>query len=125
VFQSPNVLAYTQVQLAVMSLLTIGVYAMIHDFRTIVEYGLFHNFNFGAFLTVLNSAIGGLIVAGVLKYADSILKGYATAISVIMTGLLSMFLFGTQLHTVYFLGIANVVVAVLLYNGKDLDKFLC
>eukprot|EP00980_Cylindrotheca_fusiformis_P025562 scaffold14082_cov135-Cylindrotheca_fusiformis.AAC.1 len=115
-------LAYTQVQLAAMSLLTIGVYAMIHDFQTIVQYGLFYQFNFGAFLTVLNSAIGGLIVAGVLKYADSILKGYATAISVIMTGMLSMFLFGTELHTVYFMGIINVVIAVLLYNGKDLEK---
>lgn len=81
-------LAYTQVQLASMSLVTIGIYAVFKDFHAIVEYGLFHNFNFGALLTVLNSAIGGLIVAGVLKYADSILKGYATAISVIVTGVM-------------------------------------
>lgn len=60
-------LAYTQVQLASMSLLTIGIYACIMDFRPIIEYGLFHNFNGGAFLTVFNSAIGGLIVAAVLK----------------------------------------------------------
>jgi UDP-sugar transporter A1/2/3 len=108
-----------------MSLVTIGVYACLMDFRQIVDYGLFHNFNGGACLTVLNSALGGLIVAGVLKYADSVLKGYATAISVIMTGVLSMVLFGTELHAVYFLGIVNVVVAVLLYNGKNLDHYLC
>jgi UDP-sugar transporter A1/2/3 len=60
-------LAYTQVQLASMSLLTIGIYAMMMDFRQIIDYGLFHNFNGGAFLTVFNSAIGGLIVAAVLK----------------------------------------------------------
>lgn len=118
-------LAYTQVQLASMSLLTIGVYACIMDFKQIVEYGLFYNFNVGAVLTVLNSAIGGLIVAGVLKYADSVLKGYATAISVIGTGLMSMILFGTQLHAVYFMGIANVVIAVLLYNGKNFDQYVC
>ena len=118
-------LAYTQVQLASMSLLTIGIYACIMDFRTIVDYGLFYNFSTGAFLTVLNSALGGLTVAAVLKYADSVLKGYATAISVIGTGLLSMVLFGTQLHVVYFMGIVNVVVAVLLYNGKNLDQFIC
>ncbi|KAL3933397.1 MAG: hypothetical protein SGBAC_010421 [Bacillariaceae sp.] len=117
-------LAYTQVQLAVMSLVTIGIYAIMHDFRAIISYGLFHNFNFGAFLTVLNSAVGGLIVASVLKYADSILKGYSTAVSVIVTGMLSMVLFGTELHTVYFMGIVNVVVAVLLYNGKNLDGLL-
>lgn len=118
-------LAYTQVQLAVMSLVTIGIYAIIYDFTEIISYGLFHNFNFGAFLAVLNSAIGGLIVAGVLKHADSILKGYATAVSVILTGVLSMTLFGTQLHTVYFMGIVNVAVAVLLYNGKNLDRMIC
>ncbi|KAG7341562.1 UDP-galactose transporter [Nitzschia inconspicua] len=118
-------LAYTQVQLASMSLVTIGIYACLMDFSTIMQYGLFHNFNGGAFLTVFNSAIGGLIVAGVLKYADSVLKGYATAISVIMTGLFSMMLFGTHLHAVYFMGIANVVIAVLLYNGKNLEEFVC
>jgi UDP-sugar transporter A1/2/3 len=118
-------LAYKQVQLASGGLLTIGIYACLMDFREIVDYGLFHNFNGGACLTVLNSALGGLIVAGVLKYADSVLKGYATAISVIMTGLLSMVLFGTQLQALYFLGIVNVVVAVLLYNGKNLDQYIC
>jgi UDP-sugar transporter A1/2/3 len=118
-------LAYTQVQLASMSLVTIGVYACLVDFRRIMEHGLFHNFNVGAGLTVLNSALGGLIVAAVLKYADSVLKGYATAISVIFTGLMSMVLFGTQLQVVYFMGIANVVIAVLLYNGKNLDQYLC
>ena len=71
------------------------------------------------------SALGGLIVASVLKYADSVLKGYATAMSVILTGLLSMLLFGTSLGPVYFMGIVNVVIAVLLYNGKDLDAYVC
>jgi solute carrier family 35 (UDP-sugar transporter), member A1/2/3 len=124
-YNTQYTLAYTQVQLASMSLVTIGIYACLMDLTTIMEHGLFHNFNGGAFLTVFNSAIGGLIVAGVLKYADSVLKGYATAISVIMTGLLSMMLFGTHLHAVYFLGIVNVVVAVLLYNGKNLEEFVC
>jgi len=118
-------LAYSQVQLALMSLLTIGVYAVLTDLVKIMKFGLFHNFSPAAFLSVFNSAIGGLIVAGVLKYADSVLKGYATAISVIFTGVLSMLIFGTQLGAIYFMGIANVVVAVVLYNGKDLDRFVC
>ena len=115
-------LAYTQVQLALMSLVTIGVYACLKDFRAILEHGLFHNFTTGAFLSIANSALGGLIVAAVLKYADSVLKGYATAMSVILTGVLSMLLFGTSLSAIYFMGIVNVVTAVLLYNGKDLDQ---
>lgn len=118
-------LAYTQVQLALMSLLTIGVYAIASDFTAIVRDGLFYNFTSAAFASVLMSALGGLIVASVLKYADSVLKGYATAMSVILTGLLSMVLFGTTLSVIYFMGIINVVMAVLLYNAKDLDRFVC
>ena len=63
-------------------------------------------------------------VVTVLKFADAVLKGYATAISVILTGVLSMILFGTHLNGVYFLGIGNVICSVFLYDAKDLDKFL-
>jgi len=118
-------LAYTQVQLALMSLITIGVYACINDFKQIVEYGLFYNFTMSAFASVLSSALGGLIVAAVLKYADSVLKGYATAVSVILTGVLSMLLFGSTLTLIYYMGIINVVTAVLLYNGRDMDQLVC
>ena len=75
--------------------------------------------------SIIMSALGGLIVASVLKYADSVLKGYATAMSVILTGMMSMAMFGTSLGAIYFMGIVNVVMAVLLYNGKDLDTYVC
>lgn len=118
-------LAYTQVQLAAMSIVAIAIYALLADWKAIWLDGLFHNFSPAAFLSVISSALGGLIVASVLKYADSVLKGYATAMSVILTGVLSMILFGTELNTIYFLGIVNVVTAVLLYNGQELDQLVC
>lgn len=120
-------LAYTQVQLALMSIITIGVYALAKDFRAIMEYGLFHNFSPAAVFSILSSASGGLIVAGVLKYADAILKGYATAVSVILTGVLSTVLFSTQLSVVYYMGVLNVMVAVVLYNSDTakLGQFMC
>jgi UDP-sugar transporter A1/2/3 len=138
-------LAYTQVQLALMSLLTIGVYALLKDHTVIAAHGLFYNFTGGALLSVCMSAGGGLsksfpkespfwplrggsltpschalfcyaVVAAVLKYADSVLKGYATAMSVILTGLLSMALFGTSLSTIYFMGIVN---GTCVFCGMD------
>lgn len=60
----------------------------------------------------------------VLKFADAVLKGYATAISVVLTGVLSMVLFGTELNALYFLGIGNVICAVFLYSANDLDRLL-
>jgi UDP-sugar transporter A1/2/3 len=120
-------LAYMQVQLATASLIIMGLFATIKDYQQIATQGLWHNFTWKAYMTVFNSAIGGLIVAAVLKFSDSVLKGYATACSVVMTGVLSMLLFGTELNIIYFLGIINVVIAVLLYNGnaETLDQYVC
>lgn len=56
-------LAYLQIQLALMTLGTIGIYAIVMDYSVILEHGLWHNFNGGALLTVLSSAVGGLTVA--------------------------------------------------------------
>jgi hypothetical protein len=39
------------------------------------------------------------------------------AVSVTMTGFLSVIVFGTQLSVMYAIGIINVIVALLLYNG--------
>jgi UDP-sugar transporter A1/2/3 len=118
-------LAYMQVQLASASLIIIGCWAVVKDFSKILEFGLWHNFNAPAFLSVVNSALGGLTVAAVLKFADAVLKGYATALSVVLTGILSMFLFDTKLSVFYFLGMINVIVSMLLYNNKSLYESMC
>lgn len=118
-------LAYMQCQLAVVSLFILGMYAMIMDSKKILEKGLFQNFNGLALCSCMNSAVGGLIVAGVLKYANSVLKGYATAVSVVITGVFSAQLFGTHLSVLFGMGMINVVISVLLYNLGGLDDFLC
>ena len=64
----------------------------------------------------MSSALGGLIVAAVLKYADSVLKGYATAASVILTGVLSAIFFGTVLDTHFFLAVVTVTCSISLYQ---------
>jgi len=118
-------LAYMQVQLASVSLIVMGAYGVFMDYDEIMKNGLFNNFTPTAFFNVFNSGLGGLMVAGVLKYADAVLKGYATAVSVIVTGILSKILFGTDLGILYVLGIIIVIAAVFLYNSNDLDEYMC
>ena len=36
-------------------------------------------------------ALGGLVIAAVIKYADNILKGFATSLSIILSTLISYF----------------------------------
>ena len=115
-------LAYTQIQLAMTSLVIEGAWAAMTDSANILEHGLWYGFDYKAMISVGNSAMGGLTVAAVLKFADAVLKGYATAISVLLTGVLSMVLFGTELSVEYALGMTNVLAAVFLYNAQDLEK---
>ena len=95
---------------------------MVTDWTPITTKGLWYGFDYKACIAAVNSAAGGLTVAAVLKYADAVLKGYATAISVLLTGVLSMVLFGTELSVEYALGMTNVLAAVFLYNAQDLEK---
>ena len=118
----PHGLAYMQVQLASTSLLIGGTWALMADGDAIMQRVLWDGFDWKALLAAVNSTAGGLTVAAVLKYADAVLKGYATAISVLLTGVLSMVLFGTELSVEYALGMSNVLVAVFLYNAQDLEK---
>ena len=112
-----NVLPYMQIQMALASLLIIGVFALFNDFPTIIEYGLWRGFDFKAVVAVVSSALGGLIVSAVLKYADSVLKGYATATSVIATGILSSIIFNTTLDLHFVLAVVNVTCSILLYGS--------
>jgi len=118
-------LAHMQAQLAIVSLVILGLYAFVQDFEMIMTKGFFYNYDAAAAFSSLNSAVGGLIVAAVLKHADSVLKGYATAVSVVLTGTASKMLFGTELSLFYGMGMINVIIAVLLYNSSGLDDFLC
>jgi UDP-sugar transporter A1/2/3 len=60
----------------------------------------------------------------VLKYADAVLKGYATAISVIFDWNQQHGIFWYQIEYSSLLGFGNVICAVLLYSSKDLDQLL-
>ncbi|GFH53975.1 hypothetical protein CTEN210_10451 [Chaetoceros tenuissimus] len=118
-------LAYMQAQLAIVSLVVLGLYAFTKDFKEITQNGFFHNYDIAAFCSSLNSAVGGLIVAAVLKFANSVLKGYATAVSVVLTTIASNIMFGTQMSLFFVMGSVNCCMAVLLYNASGLDDFMC
>ena len=104
------------------SLIIEGAWAAVTDSANIMEKGLWYGFDYKAAFSVLNSALGGLTVAAVLKFADAVLKGYATAISVMLTGVCSVLIFGTSLSVEYILGMVNVIASVVLYNAKNLEQ---
>ena len=59
---------------------------------------------------------GGLIVGMVVKYADNILKNFANALSVILTVLGAIPLFGQIPSAWFIVGVAIVMSSVFMYQ---------
>lgn len=80
---------------------------------------------------VLLQALGGLVVAVVIKYADNILKAFgrfskvsllnskipATSVAIVCASVASIFLFALYPRLLFILGAALVIVAVVVYGA--------
>ena len=104
------------VQLSLFSLIPAAL-PIVYDYSR-SEYGLdlFRNFGGWAWSTVFIQVFGGLITALVIKYADNILKGFATSLSIIISCLVSVALFNFPLTFTFTLGASVVLVATWMYN---------
>eukprot|EP00930_Biecheleria_cincta_P101308 TRINITY_DN92949_c0_g1_i1.p1 TRINITY_DN92949_c0_g1~~TRINITY_DN92949_c0_g1_i1.p1 ORF type:complete len:399 (+),score=73.26 TRINITY_DN92949_c0_g1_i1:67-1263(+) len=78
---------------------------------------LFRGFTWKTWMLVFNNAIGGLLVAIVLKHADNILRNFASAFATINCALASVFMFGFSLSVLFGVGSLVVIVSTLMYGG--------
>ena len=76
-----------------------------------------HGFTGWAWVIVALQAGGGLLVAAVIKYADNVLKGMATGVSVATGTFASTFLFGTSLSVQFGMGAAMILVSVYFFSN--------
>lgn len=91
---------------------------VLSDFSLIMSSGFFQGYTVLTWLVVINQALGGLLVALVVKYADNILKGFATSISIILSGIISFYLWDFQPSILFVSGTGIVISATVLYGSK-------
>ncbi|KAG8003619.1 UDP-N-acetylglucosamine transporter [Nibea albiflora] len=98
--------------------LVFGLFGMLaYDGERVKESGMFQGYNTITWTVVALQALGGLVIAAVIKYADNILKGFATSLSIILSTLISYFWLQDFDPTgVFFLGAVLVIVATFLYG---------
>ncbi|KAF7732361.1 hypothetical protein EC973_005257 [Apophysomyces ossiformis] len=112
-----NQLWIRNIQMAFFSVILGLVFVvLLQDGATIAEKGFFVNYTPLTWLVIAIQACGGLIVALVVKYADNILKGFATSISIILSSLISVWLFHFTLSGSFLFGAAFVIYATYLYG---------
>lgn len=92
---------------------------VIQDFDAVVNKGFFHGYSLITTLMILNHALSGIAVSMVMKYADNIVKVYSTSVAMLLTAVVSVFLFHFHLSLAFFLGSTVVSVSVYLHSiGK-------
>lgn len=109
------------IQMGVPSVLIGLVSVFVKDGDLVLRYGPFHNFDRVVVGVIALQAIGGLNVSVILKYADNILKGFATAFSTLASCVIEMLFFSFKPSTNFLLGAALINVAAYAYNTQPVN----
>merc|ERR1719263_689073 len=89
----------------------------INDWNQIREFGIMQGFdNVVVWLVVLLIGVGGLLVAATMKYADNIVKCFATAIAIVLDIVLSIPIFHFIPSWSFVVGAPLVIFATILYS---------
>lgn len=91
-----------------------SVISLISPSFVLTNKKIFDGISNRTYLIVLNQSIGGLLVAVVTKYADSVLKTFSTCISIVLFILITKGF--SQLNFLFKIGSFFVMSAIILYN---------
>merc|ERR1719221_677177 len=105
------------VQLGVFGTIVAAVVVFVEDCDKVKKDGLLQGYNVRTWLVIFMSALGGLLCAVMLKYAGATLGCFSTAMSIILTCVLSATLMRDFDPDVLFVcGAAMAISASLLYG---------
>jgi UDP-sugar transporter A1/2/3 len=83
------------------------------------QFRYWRGYNTLTVMLVFVHALGGLLVAVVAKYADNILKGFATGVAIVVSGLFG-WIFWDYHPTIMFVGGCMLVtISTMVYHHKD------
>jgi UDP-sugar transporter A1/2/3 len=96
-----------------------GLWTSMHEETTSAQVtkDYFHGFTGLVWVLVALQAGGGLLVAAVIKYADNVLKGLATGVSVCFATAFSSVFFGTPMTTQFTVGATAILISVYLFSN--------
>mmetsp|Transcript_8697 Transcript_8697/g.22701 ORF Transcript_8697/g.22701 Transcript_8697/m.22701 type:complete len:419 (-) Transcript_8697:155-1411(-) len=110
------VLWIRNLQLGIFALPLAATAAFVQDGRHIFRDGALAGFDGIVWAVVFVNGMGGLLVSATMKYADNIVKCFATALAIISGTFLSLPVFGVQLSPMFLLGAGFTIFASILYS---------
>eukprot|EP00731_Ephydatia_muelleri_P020429 Em0013g156a len=115
--KSDNSIWVKSMQLSFVSMVTSLIGVFLSDWSAVMESGFLQGYSMLVWIVILLQALGGLVIAMVMKYADNILKGFAASISIVLSCLVSYVLLeDLTLSILFVIGSALVIVSTVLYG---------
>lgn len=106
------------IQLSIVAIPIGLLQVFIIDPKHVETKGFFYGFTPLTWFCIILQVQGGLLVAVVVKYANNILKGFATSMAIVISTVASMFLFNFNLTFSFMFGASLVVGSVMMYNKQ-------
>jgi len=110
------------VQMGSMGALLAIITAYAKDGAAIGSHGFFQGWTPLVAAVAVQVGLGGLLTALVVRHADNILKGFATSVSIIVSGIISIYMIPALKFSpspMWMSGSALVMLATLLYSLPD------
>ena len=82
----------------------------------VIDKGFFHGYDIVVWIVIALQSFGGIMIAVVIKYADNILKGFATSCAIVISCIMSIYLFDFKLSLLFTLGTTLVIISVYMYS---------
>lgn len=95
------------------------IQVFVTDYADVSEKGFFFGYSALTWTVILLQAQGGLLVAVVVKYADNILKGFATSLAIIISSVVSVYLFDFEITLQFVMGTLLVIASIFLYSKQS------
>jgi UDP-sugar transporter A1/2/3 len=107
------------VQMGLPSIVIAYMTVYLKDGAAVTEHGFLQGYNHVTWSVVIVQAVGGLIVATVVKYADNVLKVFATSFSIVISCIISAFLFDFHPSVSFLVGASLVVTSTVMYSSPE------
>eukprot|EP00581_Thalassiosira_minuscula_P004420 CAMPEP_0183739170 /NCGR_PEP_ID=MMETSP0737-20130205/56375_1 /TAXON_ID=385413 /ORGANISM="Thalassiosira miniscula, Strain CCMP1093" /LENGTH=422 /DNA_ID=CAMNT_0025973901 /DNA_START=212 /DNA_END=1477 /DNA_ORIENTATION=- len=107
------------VQLSTFALIIAIITSFTKDHQAIRSDGFFQGYNSLVVGVIVFQSAGGLIVAATIKYADNILKNFASASSIIGSAAINAFFFGFEISLMFFNGCLLIFISIWLYTKQE------
>mmetsp|Transcript_6524 Transcript_6524/g.8113 ORF Transcript_6524/g.8113 Transcript_6524/m.8113 type:complete len:123 (+) Transcript_6524:2-370(+) len=91
----------------------------VQDRETVASKGFFVGYSRTVWTVIVVQAVGGLIVAVVVKYADNVLKTFASSFGIVISCIVSAIFFDFRPNLAFLCGAFFVVMSTVLYSKPD------